>query len=133
MEQEKELASKKRTAARGWVTWQSNALKALLDQPIISEFELRNAIETFDRRISTLDERKAELELLVDEEDLDQCLDEADSFRRASQENWLRANDKLQKLVKDSQIESASTGSASTTGKSPKVKLPKLQLPKFNT
>ncbi len=85
------MAIKQRTAARGWVTRQSNALKALLDQPSISEFELRSAIETFDRRLSTLDERQAELELLVDETDLDQCIDEADSFRRASQENWLRA------------------------------------------
>lgn len=140
-QQAKEVASKQRTAARGWVTRQSNALKALLDQPSISEFELRSGIETFDRRSSSLEERQAELELLVDESDLDQCKDEADSCRRASQENWLRANEKLQELVKDSHIESASVGSASTTGKSlrsasttgksPEVKLPKLELPKF--
>ncbi len=110
---------------------QSKALKALLYQPSISEFELRSAIEIFDRRLSTLDERQAELELLVDETDLDQCIDEADSFRRVSQENWLRANEKLQELMKDSQIEAGSVGSASTTGKSPEVKLPKLELPKF--
>ncbi len=125
------MASKQRTAARGWVKRQSNALKALLDQPSISEFELRNAIETFDRRLSSLDERQAELELLVNEEDLDQCLDETDSFRHASQENWLRAHEKLQELMKHSQVESASVGGSSTIVKSPEVKLPKLELPKF--
>lgn len=78
------MASKKRTAGRGWVTRQSSALKGLLDQPSISEFKLRNTIETFDRKLSILDERQTELKLLVDEEDLDQCIDEADSFRRAS-------------------------------------------------
>ncbi len=67
------MAQRQRTNARGWVTRQSNALKALLDQPSISKFELRSAIETFDRRLSTLDERQAELEVLVDETDLDQC------------------------------------------------------------
>ncbi len=87
MGKEKEEAAKKRTAARGWVTRQSSALKDLLDKPSTSEFELRSAIETFDRRLSTLDERQGELELLVDEGDLDQCIDEADTFRRASQEN----------------------------------------------
>ncbi|XP_050706794.1 uncharacterized protein LOC126992176 [Eriocheir sinensis] len=127
----KEEATKKRAAARGWVTRQSTALKDLLDKPSISEFELRSAIETFDRRLNTLDERQAELELLVDDGDLDQCVDEADSFRRASQENWLRANEKLQELMKASQIELGSVGSTSTSGKSPEVKLPKLELPKF--
>ncbi len=95
---EKEAVQRQTTAARGWVTRQANALQALLDQPSISEFELRSAIETFDRRLSTLDERQAELEVLVDETDLDKCIDEADSFRRASQENWVRANEKLQRV-----------------------------------
>ncbi len=66
-----EATKRQKVAAPGWVTRQSNALKALLDQPSISEFELRSAIETFDSRLSTLDKRQTELELLVDETDLD--------------------------------------------------------------
>ncbi len=84
---EKERAQKSLSAAQGCVTRQANTLKALLDQPSISEFELRNAIENFDRRISILDERQSDLEGLVDETDLDKCIDEADNFRRASEEN----------------------------------------------
>ncbi len=80
-------AKRQRLAAKGRVTRQSNALKSLLDQPSISEVELWSAIETFDSRLSILDERQAELELLVEETDLEKWIEEADNFRRASQEN----------------------------------------------
>lgn len=80
--------------------------------------------------MSTLDERQSDLELLVDDQESDQCLDDADRFKRSGNEIWLEANEKLQELAKDSQNEASSIDNASTSGKL-KVKMPKLELSKF--
>ncbi|KAK7072038.1 hypothetical protein SK128_001664, partial [Halocaridina rubra] len=79
-----QLVKRQRTSARGWVTRQAKALKDLLETTSISEFQLKSFIDVFNSRLSNLDEKQAELEVLFPEKELEDCIDEADTFRRTS-------------------------------------------------
>ncbi|KAK7083345.1 hypothetical protein SK128_010016, partial [Halocaridina rubra] len=66
-----QLVKRQRTLARGWVTRQAKALKDLLEMTSISEFQLKSFIDVFNSRLSTLDEKQAELEVLFLEKELE--------------------------------------------------------------
>lgn len=58
--------------------------------------------------------------MLVAEEELEKCIDEAVEYRRSAKQTWLKACEKLQKLVKANQNEVASAHSSSSN--KPEVK-----------
>ncbi|KAK7073930.1 hypothetical protein SK128_023631, partial [Halocaridina rubra] len=75
-----QLVKRQRTSARCWVTRQAKELKDLLETTSISEFQLKSSIGVFNSRLSNLDEKQAELEVLIPEKELEDCIDEADTF-----------------------------------------------------
>ncbi|KAK7076357.1 hypothetical protein SK128_002650, partial [Halocaridina rubra] len=76
-----QLVKRQRTSARCWVTRQAKALKNLLEKISISEFQLKSSIDIFNSRLSTLCEKQAELDVLIPEKELEDCINEADTFR----------------------------------------------------
>ena len=126
---------KTRSSARGWTTRSSNALEALLAGSSASRIELEDAIEDFDKRLASLDEAQAALELEIDDtKELEFDIDDADKFRRQARIPRVKAAQRLVDMVKAEQPETSrshSSGNDSGGSLSSKVRLPRLELPKF--
>ena len=123
--------TKRRSAAKGWVTRQANALKTLLEKPEVTLIELQDAVEGFDQRLDSLDEVQSELELEIEDEYLEKDLDEADKFRTASRIYRIKASERLSELLKKDKSDDGNGSDMSASSTNTKVKLPKLELPKF--
>ena len=65
---------KRRAAARGWVTRQAGTLEVLAGErePPVTIVELTDAIDTFNKRLATLDDVQAEMEAELDMDKLEQ-------------------------------------------------------------
>ena len=73
-----------RIAARGSITRSSKSLLALLDKPKsdVSCLELEDAIDDFDKRLSTLDDVQSSLEVeITDSDELETDIEDAFEFR----------------------------------------------------
>lgn len=119
------------SAARGWASRSSNALKALLDRPSLTRLELEDAIEDFDKRLHSVDDAQSAVELELDEENLEAEIDGADEFRRKIRAPRILAAQKLVDIVKE-QAEANPTEQGSTGKSLSNVRLPSLELPKFS-
>ena len=131
-----EQLERKRAAARGWTTRASSALRDLLSDSKVTRVQLEDAVQEFDKRLTTLDNVQTELELEIsDPELLEADLDKAASFRSAAKTARLQAAQKLidfdnaEVLEKKSQHDSDGSSAVSTCSS---VKLPRLELPKFS-
>ena len=62
-----EKLHKSRASARGWLTRSSKGIKALLDKPNsdLSCIELEDALDEFDKRMSTLDDLQSSYKLEI--------------------------------------------------------------------
>ena len=114
---------RRRAGCQGWVTRAANKLEELLKKDDVNLIELRDAADEFDKRIASLDEAQADVELEIEEEkDLLADINVAGEFRESKRAIRIRAARKLHELDK-------TTASASVS--SVDVKLPKLSLPSF--
>lgn len=130
-----EKLGKSRFSAKGWTTRSSNALQLLLAQPCVSRIELEDAIEDFDKRLATLDEVQAAIELeIVDSEKLEVDIDVADKYRREARVPRVQAAQRLVDIMKDEPGKTPSNSSGDDCGGSlsSSVRLPRLELPKYN-
>ena len=125
-------AIKHRTALRGWVTRQSDTLKALIEQkPPCSLVELSDSMEQFDSYMSKLDEAQSDVEVLIaDEFQLNEDVQNAADFRDNARKPRIRATALYQTLNSATNGRAPSTSSAPSVT-SPEAKLPKITLPKF--
>ena len=124
-----ETLSKKRAAARGWVTREGKSLQDLVSQSTVNAVGLNTALESYSKRLDALDDIQAEYEVELDPAELDEDLDEAALFRKRSLVPLVLAREKLQELQKsDEDNASLSSGGSSAA----KARLPKLELLKFH-
>lgn len=123
---------RRRTAARGWLTRARRSLAEVFDSDDVDRSVLGDAVEEFDRRLSTLDEVQSEYELVCD--DMDTVIEEAADYRDNAREVRKEAIIVLVRIEKEEAREAASEASSmssATRAGKPDVKLPKLVLPKF--
>ena len=120
-------AKRSRSAARGWVTRVSNQLKELIskDKELIDINELKDALDNFNSRLSTLEEKQTAVEVCLPEDGLDADLDEAAEFLKLHRSVRVSACKCLHELNKDG--DDSSTSSREAT-----AKLPKLVINKFS-
>ena len=133
-----EKLQKTRKTSRGWVTRASKTLSDTLTAPTTTISQVEFAIKEFDRRLAKLDEVQEAIEVEVPEEELDKFLDEAHTFRTASMQPRIQAEDKIRELAAAAATAGSGGKAGSVSGKSSQesdvtnVKLPKLELPKFD-
>ncbi|RLC02303.1 MAG: hypothetical protein DRI57_30210, partial [Deltaproteobacteria bacterium] len=118
-----------RTAAKKWLTRVSNDLDGLLSRRDCSTTALDAAIPDVKNRLDLLDSAQAEVELLVDDGDLDNCIDVACSYRQPIADILQRGHDKLRVLGQVNDAGSAPSQASSSYGG---ANLPKINLPEFN-
>ena len=124
-------ATRRRTAARGWVTRASNKLTQLCDQEDCDLVELNDAIDQFDIRLGVLDEAQTAVEWSLPGEQLDADIEEAAGIRdgaRAARIRAVRAVTSKTPAVAD--VHAAA--SVATSVVSVDAKLPKLEMPAFS-
>ena len=131
-----EQLERKRAAARGWTTRAAKALQDLLADPNATRVQLEDAVQEFDKRLATLDNVQAEVELEISDPDLLEAdLNKADSFRSAAKTARIQAAQKFADLDKAAVLKSQSSkdsDSNSAVSACSSVKLPRLELPKFS-
>ena len=120
---------KKRTAARGWVTRASRGLEEVLRDPDVSEVMLEDAIETFDKRLASLDEIQEDFEVFIEVGDMEAEVDAAYEFRKNSRKPRQEAVKRLAQMRKQDGGDTTSTTSNVSSPES--ATLPKLDLPTF--
>ncbi|KAK7071213.1 hypothetical protein SK128_008566, partial [Halocaridina rubra] len=101
-----EKLEKSQVSARGWVTRASKILKAMLDEPKsdLSCSELGDALDEFDKRMSTLDDVQSSYELDIDDpEKLDKEIDLAFHLRYEARQWRVKAAQPMAEMVKEEQ------------------------------
>ncbi|XP_068228016.1 uncharacterized protein [Palaemon carinicauda] len=120
-----------KAAAEGWVTRVSNRIDDLLvrDPPPTSS-DLVEALEEMDKRLFKLEEVQDILEILLEPEELENYLEQADRARYRSRQTRLRCANSL-KDISAAGISDDDRGSPASTA-SIHARLPKLELPRFD-
>ena len=124
-------ATRRRTAARGWVTRASNKLTQLCDQEDCDLVELNDAIDQFDIRLGVLDEAQTAVEWSLPGEQLDADIEEAAGIRDGARAARIRAvRTVTSKTPAVADVHAAA--SVATSVVSVDAKLPKLEMPAFS-
>lgn len=125
-----EVALKRRTALRGWMTRAKKSLGEAIKAEKVDKVVLLDAIAEFDRRLQALDDAQMEYELECKEEDINGVVEEAANFRDEVKTHRIRAARVVEEITqKELNKKNVSKESVDTK---PDVKLPKLELPRFN-
>ena len=104
----------------------------MLTDPAVTEVELQDAVEEFDRRLACLDDVQSTLELeWKDPKDLEEDIDNADKFRRQARVPRIKATQRLVDFAKARQEPRPSESDSDSSAIKVPVKLPKLELPKY--
>ena len=123
-----ELKTLRRThaASKIWVNQSRTLISKLLEEPTAELLSIESAIRGAEQRLSQFDAVQWQLEVAVPEEEMGQCIVDADEFRNsllsviiAAQKQIAPTPDKLDNV--------STSGSRSSN-----VKLPQLQLPTFD-
>ena len=133
---------KRRTAAKGWLTRAVISLQILIADPDgTDEFTLSDAVQEFDKRLSTLDYVQSEIECDLPNEELDADIEAAANFRdsvrvcRMAAGILLRdmsaANKPPQSADGDASSVCGSVSNSSHDSKKVEARLPKLELQNF--
>ena len=117
---------RRRTAARGWLTRARKALESAIQADPVDKFILTDAIDEFDKRLSSLDEIQTNYELVC--EDMNAEIEESWDFRDHVRKVRAQASNILVQF--ESPVAESSTGSTSLS--KPNVRLPKISLPTFS-
>ena len=137
---------KRRTAAKGWLTRAVNALQTLIADPDgTDEFTLSDAVQEFDKRLSTLDDVQSKIECDLPNEELDADIEAAANFRAYVRECRMAAGKLLRDMSAANNMnkppQSADSDASSVCGsisnsshdsRKVEARLPKLELPKFS-
>ncbi len=134
-----EQLTKRRRAARQWVTRTENRVRDLLGDENSTITDLRTAIEDLDVKLNKLDIVQSELELVIDDEQLDQDISAADAFLCGSREVKRLAEQRIASSRQPSVAEHKASSDdfeerlsfVEQIGR-PSALLPKLQIKKFD-
>ena len=106
---------KRRTAAKGWLTRAVNSLQTLIADPDgTDEFTLRDAVQKFDKHLSTLDDVKSEIECDLPNEELDADIEAAANFRDSVRECRMAAGKLLRDMSAANKPPQSADGDASS-------------------
>ncbi|XP_068235740.1 uncharacterized protein [Palaemon carinicauda] len=120
-----------KAAAEGWVTRVSNRIEDLLVRdPPPTSCDLIEALEEMDKRLFKLEEVQDKLEMLLEPEELENYLEQADRARLRARQTRLRCANRL-KDISAAGISDDDRGSSASTA-SIHARLPKLELPRFD-
>ncbi|KAK3860954.1 hypothetical protein Pcinc_033017 [Petrolisthes cinctipes] len=126
---------RRQSVARGWASRASRALKEILDTPDVTRVQLEDAMEDFDRRMATLDDVQASLELEIsDPKFLEEDIENADSFRWSVKAVRVDTAQKLVDLSKAEQVKQQPqrhSDSSSVASAFSSVQLSRLELSKL--
>ena len=125
-----EAAAGARRAARSWATRTGQALIALCKKEDVSKIELSMMIENFRKKLSNLDDKQAEFELFLKDEDLEKDIESAAEYDTQSMQALVVAKTKLESLTMTK--DDAASAHSSSSSSALESKLPKLTLPTFD-
>ena len=117
-------------AARSWATRTGQALIALCKKEDVSKIELSMMIENFRKKLSNLDDKQAEFELFLKDEDLEKDIESAAEYDTQSMQALVVAKTKLESLTMTK--DDAASAHSSSSSSALESKLPKLTLPTFD-
>ena len=134
-------AKKIRKLARYWLTKHTTTLQQAIDTSSTTVTELSALVEEFNRKVSRLEDAQRALEVLIEDDDLDAHVDEAEKYLYEKNKVKYKAVEMIE--LASNQTNSDDNGSIAASSSSAasvaagvqlalaEAKLPKLELPRF--
>jgi len=116
-----------RVAAKGWLSRAVGKAEEVVEKKTADICVVRNAIQEFDRRLTSWDDAQSAVELELETSELEADIEEAGQFRDGVVDVRVGLEKLLCSIQSQSVDQANSVGSASAC-----LKLPKLDLPKFS-